>query len=161
MCHQACVRRAITDRQCRAIRLSLGTQALCGVYLAADLVPRQAERGNGMVGHAGKRAMAGAGSIRLIWRLRHNTDSPPQYRHDTMPRRRWLAALALIILVFAGYRMVDGSSTFHACLHDHKHDAAYASLYNTGPITSWVTRLRLQTACLAQEAARRINGLGF
>ena len=75
-----------------------------------------------------------------------------------MRRKRWLAGLALIILVFAAYRMVDGSPGFHACLHDHKHDAAYASLYNTGPITSRVTRLRLQTSCIAREVASRIHG---
>jgi hypothetical protein len=78
-----------------------------------------------------------------------------------MRATRWLAGLALIILAFAAYRTVDSSPTFHACLHDHKHDAAYASLYNTGPITSRVTRLRLQTFCLAREAASRIGGLGF
>lgn len=78
-----------------------------------------------------------------------------------MPRRRWLAGLALIAVVFAVYRAVDTSPTFHACLHDHKHDDAYASLYNTGPITSRITRLRLQTACLVQEATHLFNGLGF
>lgn len=78
-----------------------------------------------------------------------------------MPRRRWLAGLALIAVVFAVYRTVDASPTFHACLHDHKHDDAYASLYNTGPITSRITRLRLQTACLTQEVVRHFNGLGF
>jgi hypothetical protein len=78
-----------------------------------------------------------------------------------MRHRRWLAGATLIIVGFALYRTIDGSPAFHACLHDHKHDGAYASLYNTGPITSRLTRLRLQTACIAREAASRVAGPGF
>ena len=78
-----------------------------------------------------------------------------------MQRRRWLVGAALVVVGFALDRTVDSSPAFHACIHDHKHDDAYASLYNTGPITSRVTRLRLQTACLAQEAVRRVGPLGF
>lgn len=78
-----------------------------------------------------------------------------------MRHRRWLIGAALILIGLALYRTVDGSPSFHACLHDHKHDAAYASLYNTGPIISRLTRLRLQTACLTREAASRIGGSPF